>query len=416
MSQGLSNRLFMTLSVFLRMGAGLLVLVVLARTLGPTRFGFVSTVFAYAALAGLLTDFGFSLKTLRDIAAAPDRGGEILGITLRIKALLTCMTVAGGLGVLCILPLGMGERLAGGGFASGLLVGAVGDLALVAFRATGNFRREAWIVSWTSGAHGLLVIPAALSHAPLWAIAVMFLVSRSGYAFASVRAALRLLPPGAERSIDLKETGKALLRSVPWATDNALTYLNSQIDALLMVPLLGFAAAGVYQSGARLVQASLAVAAVLSNIHIPAVAAHGVDHRISRAELTMILEFTGLGTFWALAFIFLGPLFTHLVLGDAYARLDQLWPGFAAFVLARYIAASLGSALAALAKPGPRVAAQLCGLGAILYGFFWILPTAGLTSVPWIMAMGSAATLVLFALARVTTAISAKEPQTAASN
>ena len=47
---------------------------VLARTLGPETFGLVATTFAYATLGGLLTDFGFGLKTLREIANQPEGG------------------------------------------------------------------------------------------------------------------------------------------------------------------------------------------------------------------------------------------------------------------------------------------------------------------------------------------------------
>ena len=415
MKRGIANRLYMSSSVLLRMATGLLVLLVLARGLGPVRFGSVSTIFAYSGLGSLLTDFGFSLKTLRDIAATPARGGAILSRMHQIKTLLTVFAAVLGAVVLIFLPLAADLRLAGAAFASGILVGAIGDLAMVAFRATGRFGQEAGIVAWTSAVHGLLVLPPALLHVPLWVVGAAFLASRCGYAAICVTSARRLFASQPSAPFDLADIGRAIGGSLSWAADGWLTFLNSQIDGLLLVPLLGLAAAGFYQSGTRFVQAALAVAAVLSNVHIPAVAAGGRG-RMSPQEGLMVLEFVGLGAVWAVIFVLGGPLVTRFLLGPAYLPLNQLWPGFAAFVFARYAAAGFGAALAAMARPAPRVVAQLGGLGVVVAGFVFLLPAAGLVAAPWIMAAGSATSLVLFMIARIGYMLNAKEPEPAASH
>ena len=93
----IAPKFFMTLSIFTRMMVGLVVFALIARGLGPREFGFVSLVFSYASLGSLLTDFGLSMKTLRDIAHCPEDGRGILNATLRLKTLLSVAVSAVGL-------------------------------------------------------------------------------------------------------------------------------------------------------------------------------------------------------------------------------------------------------------------------------------------------------------------------------
>src|SRR4051812_45620467 len=93
-SKGLAARALMAMSILTRMGMGMAVFIVLARTLGPEPFGLVSTTFAYASLIGLMTDFGFGMKTLREIANAPENGRAFLFEALSVKVILTAATMA----------------------------------------------------------------------------------------------------------------------------------------------------------------------------------------------------------------------------------------------------------------------------------------------------------------------------------
>jgi O-antigen/teichoic acid export membrane protein len=382
------------------MGTGLIIFIVLARTLGPRDYGFLSTVIAYASLAGLLTDFGFTLKTLRDIAANPDQGGQILQATFRVKAMLTTLVLTVGCVILALLRLGAVTKVSGALIFSGFLAASIGDLGLVAFRAVGKYSRETRIVAWTWGLYGASVCTVALLHLGIVSVAATILASRLLYAFVAIASVRKLFPNVSEVRFNIATVLIQIRRSLSWAMDAGLGFISAQIDSLVVVQVLGLASAGIYTSGSRFAQAALALVSVLSYVHIPAVAATSRTLSFSGREKRMLGEFAGLGGACAVFFLAFGPLLTSGLLGRGYAGVDPLWPGFAAFVFARYVAAALGVALTAHSRPRLRVAGQAVGLTVIAVGFWLALPQAGLIAAPWIMAAGALATLLIYAYGR----------------
>jgi len=57
-------------------------LLILARTLGPRDFGFISIVITWSTIVALVTDYGFGMRALREIAIemhstpSPDETGD----------------------------------------------------------------------------------------------------------------------------------------------------------------------------------------------------------------------------------------------------------------------------------------------------------------------------------------------------
>jgi len=397
----LASRIYMAASLIIRMVVNLGVLVLIARGLGPTEFGFISTVFAYAGFAGLVTDFGFSVKTLRDIGAEPHRGASLLAASLSVKSLLTIPVVLAGLAAIAILPLPNASRIAGAMLGAGVLIGSIGELALVGYRSLNRFADETRLVLWTSVIYAAVIGVIMLSHGGVVMIGLGFLATRIGFALAAIHGARKLFPGQPITMSGGRQILASLRGSVTWAVDNGINYLNAQIDSLVVVAVLGLTAAGIYQAGGRFVLAALAMGAVLTNVHIPALSAEAGSVRMSPRERRMILEFLGVGGLFALFFVVCGPLLTHFLLGDKFAAVNVLWPGFGAFLIARYLAAAFGAALAAQGRPALRIAGQVAGIVTISVGFWLTLPRFGLLAAPWIMALGGVATTAIYAWGRL---------------
>jgi O-antigen/teichoic acid export membrane protein len=391
------DRLNLVISTLLRTAAGLAVFMVLARTLGPVQYGLFTTVFAYAVIAAFIADFGYATKALRDIAAEPARGGAILAHALTVKIILSATICLVGSAIILFLPNPIGVKLACMAIAAGVFAASIGDLAMVAFRAIGQYGREARLVGWTSIVYAVILIGAAMLHSNVLSVGLGFLAARAIYMVFAIRGAFAQLPPSDRKSLHMGETLASLRGSVAWAADSGLGFLSSQVDAILVANLLGLGAAGVYQSGARFVQTALSFASVLSNIHIPRLASRS-GHLDLRAEWRMAAEFVGLGAVFGVGLLLVGPLLTRFVLGEQYARVDHLWPGFAAFLVARYAAAAFGAALSAVARPGLRIVAQALGLGLILAGFAWAVTRFGLVAAPWVMTAGALITTLAYAV------------------
>jgi len=387
----MNNRLAMAASVLVRMGSALLAFVLIARGLGPVAYGLVATVFAYATLVSLVTDVGFTSKMLRDISAEPQRGGVIFNDCLSLKVLLTlAATICGGV-VIWVMPKPAGTGLPIALLAGAVLIGAIGDLALTAYRATGRYAAEAMLTVATSIVHLAVIGWVAVSSGELFWIGVAFLVSRTIYACLAVKGAERLFVDLKLRPASLVSLWTNLRQSWAWAIDSGLSYLNSQIDGLLIVSFLGLQAAGVYQAGARFAQAALAIVMVLTSIHIPRItAAAARPGHESRAQWSILTEFALLGGVLAVMLWLGGPLITQYLLGTAYLETDQLWMGFGAFVFIRYVSAGMGVQLVALNRPLVRVVGQVIGLLIVILPFLILGSGLRLHMVPWIMSISSA--------------------------
>jgi len=397
-----TDRLAMTASVLIRMGVGLLVFVLMARGLGPSAYGLVATVFAYATLASLMTDFGFASKTLRDIAADREGGGAILNASLGVKAYLIVPVMVGGAVILVFVPGEPLHRLAAGLLGAAVLIGAVGDLALTAYRAVGRYSGETWMTIWTSAIHLAMVGGISLAHGDLLTLAIGFLASRLLYTGVALFGAERLFTGHRLRLLPLREVWTSIRGAWGWAADSGLGFLTGQIDGLLVPMIFGLQAAGIYQSGGRFIQAALGLVAILAAVHIPRLAKVAVEtSRVTSGERRMMIEFTTAGVMLGLVFWLGGPLITRLLLGADYAGVNSLWLGFSVFLLARYMAASLGAGLSARGLPLVRVVGQVAALLIVVAGFTLVAPRFGLGSVPWIMSAAALATLVSYCLARL---------------
>lgn len=388
----------MAAAIGARMAAGLLVFVILARHLGPTDFGLVSAIFAYGGLAGLITDFGLTTKLLRDMAERPEAGGAALARGLVIKVLNTAFAAALGAGWILLTPSLADQRTYALLFAAGVLIGSIGDFATTAYRAAGQYRAEAINVCLTSAFYLGAVGAVALLGGDAVIMGAAFLAARTLFLILAVRGARRFWPQPEGDRITVRSLAESGRGALPWAMDSGLGYLNGQMDVLLLPQMVGLAQAGIYFAANRFVIASLAVVAVLSNLHIPRVAAATPGPARRDASRRMLIEFTLLGLACGAAFLIGGPLITSIALGPAYAAADALWPGFALFVTARYASAGIGAALAARGLPRLRIAGQVMGLVTILAAS-WLLPSEGkAVLMPWIMAAGALTTFAAYAI------------------
>lgn len=394
------DRAYMAVSVLLRMGVGLVLLIVLARVLGPTAYGFIATVFAVGTLAGLATDFGLGAKTLRDIGARPEAGAQLVSEALSVKLTLTlAVALIGGVAVL-FAPLPSDLRLAGAVLGLAVLVGALGDLALTAYRAVGRYSREFWLTGWTSAAHLALVVGAAAATGSVVIVALAYLLSRALYTGVTLAGLTGLFPGqalGLHRPAAVLTTMRGSWR---WAVDSGLNQLLGQIDGLVVAAVFGLAGAGVYQAAARLVQASLGFVAIFANVHIPRLAMlfQTRSPRLARAELQMATEFMTLGTAFGLLFWLGGPWITVWVLGPDYAETTSLWTGFACFVATRYCAAAIGASFTVRNLPSVRIIGQIGALCTFATTITLMFSSLHLSDIPIIMAGSSATTIAIYVI------------------
>lgn len=394
------NRLYVALSLFIRMSAGTAVSVLLARSLGPQNFGLATSVFAYASIAALVTSFGYEAKTLRDIASAPQAGSSTLAAALSVKLLLCAIVILFGVPAVLMLPFDLASKAAIIMFGASTIIASIGDLVFYAFRALGRFSTEARIASWTSLVYVLVVGLITAYDQNLLMVALAVLVSRIVYASAALLGVRALIPDVAIERRSLRKLFGNMRSSVYWAADSALGFLHSQVDILLVLHFLGLSALGVYQAGSRFAQSALSISTILTNVHVPAVAVACTERRANRLEWQVYLEFTAVGAVLGMVLWFFGPAIVRVFLGRQFQAVDLLWPGFAVFVFLRYLAAAVGAVLIAFSAPRLRAVGQILSTAVVIFYFFH-LRSIDITSVPWIMALGSGVTALTYIAGRI---------------
>lgn len=376
-------------------------LLVLARTLGPSDFGFVSLVITWSTIVALVTDYGFGMRALRDIGVEHERAGDIMSASLAAKTLLVVPACAILLPlILAVFPLTQDERLAAVLFLLGTLASSYGDLGLTAFRSIGQFHRETRIVVLTAAIHFILIgVAIRFGHLP--AIGVAFLLSRLIYAACALDALSRVLALGSLLRHTRQVLAERFRSSTSFAVDSGATNLFAQLDVILVNHLAGREAAGIYFAGSRLLQGAVPFSVLLASIHIPRFA-HRLHHRsgdLLRYGLRILAEYVGMGVFFALAFLFLGPLFTDYVLGADYAELNTLWLAFACFTAARFLAAGFGVQLIALGTGFLRTFGLIAS-GVLTVACYWVfIPRAGIQAAPWVSTLGMFALALIYGLA-----------------
>lgn len=387
-----SDKALMLVSTLARMMVGALTFVVLARYLGPVAFGVIATAVAYAAFASLVTDFGFAVSGLRRAAAEPEKAEQIVWHLLQVKAALSFGVMALGAASAWLvlphayLPIYLLAYL-------GALAQSAADLIMICARARRDFRVEARLVVTGSTVMLFGVGGAALLTGDITLCAMAFAASRVIHLAIAARVLLPL-----SSFVPVPDLRHALGSSTGHALDNILTAWSSQADLLVFGALLTPHAAGVYQAGARLVQAIVPFAVVLSTVYLPALTAAVAmndEGGFRRSVRQLNLEFAALSIIGSLGFLIAGPVFTRIVYGPAYASLIPLWSGFAVFVALRFGASGFGIQLAVRDHLRLRILANLVSTGTLVLCAALILPRAGLAASSTVLALSAVPSFVL---------------------
>ncbi len=352
----------------LRLGSGMLVFVVLARTLGPQGFGEFSYALAMATLLTIPVNWGFGTLVLHRFGQAPEQAQRTMNEVLTARVVLGTVVLCAGL---CALPW-LSTRAATL-FAALLLAQvceAFNELYTLGFRAKAQFQQETVTASIVSAWHIAVMLTAAL----LWRDAVV-----AAWAFAASRASGMLLTRwrchrhfGPVHLAPLAHTPATLRRSWAYALELGLFTTYSQLDSLIINTVMGPAALGLYQAGMKLNQGASRIAPVLAQLLLPELsrrAASGDPQQpFGRYAMRTVAVFAAIGIAGASVLIINPAWLAATLFGDAYAGLPPLLPLFGAMLCMQFIETGAGLTLVARGLQGRKVwlvAAQLLTLLAL---------------------------------------------------
>ncbi len=394
------QKVYLAISLASRVGAGVVMLLFLARALGPTDYGFVVTVLAYSQLIAMLTDFGFGVQALRDIGAEPHRAGAIISACLRVKNILVAMASVLALTALLVLPLRPETMLACVLLYASIICLSYADLVLVTFRGIGGYGQEAYIAVAGALLFAIVVGPTAVLVPQILPVSLALLLARLTYMAIALVCVSRnvkfenpvLGPAGEVWSFTKKSVGLAL--------DAILTTLSTQVDIIFVSALLGLEAVGIYQIASRIAGYLLLPAQVFAGVYIPSLSAqHHAGQSGHDLERRMELEFLVLGLLFGVLFAVVMPLLAPVAFGQEFSAPFEVWAAFGVFVALRFVAASFGVALVARRGVRFRVLGQGLGVLIVAVGLPLFLPAFGLIAAPITLVGATLATMVVYIIA-----------------
>lgn len=274
--------------------ATLAVVLSVARTLALDEFGLLGTLIAFSTLAGLFSDVGLLMPSMRSMSLAPDQQAAIMSRTLWPRV---CSAAASGL----VLLVG-GSLLGYPPLALGLfLVAAISETFFVALVRAHEVRQSMGAVTafivvervsyalWVLGALSVSPTLEAVAGASLVSMATM-LTGAAWY----FRRCCGWTPLPFHRQIVLD----GLKEGWPFLFATLLSTVYYRLDIVILEQLASSSEAGVYNASMRVTDALMFIPmSAMATVYPMLAASYGRDPGVFQATLrraTMILGVAGM--------------------------------------------------------------------------------------------------------------------------
>ncbi|GAB6040560.1 oligosaccharide flippase family protein [Endothiovibrio diazotrophicus] len=339
-------------------GGGLLLMgtwLLLARYWEPERFGQFNVLFAYAAINGIIADFGLDVLITRHVAG---HGERITAAAIRLKLLTSGAALASFLTAAPLLGFPIAETalllcgataLSATGFVNGLLRG-IGRLDLEA--KAGLAQKTLFFV-----ASALVVRDGG----GLTAVATLYLLTHlltlGAVSALALRHSTRLSPPPSRR---VKEIA---LEALPLWMTALLAATLGRLDLFLLDALRGSDEVGHFSAAWRLAEGGFIVATAYVTALFPnlvKVARQGGSLSPLVAGATRLLAAGGVTA--AAAGALAAPWLTTLLYGSAYAPAVPLLRGLFLSLPMLLLSGLFAHALVAMGQVRPFIFAQLIAI------------------------------------------------------
>ena len=331
LQQVLDNSAWLFVDQLVRMAAGLLVGVWLARYLGPEQYGWLSYAAAVVGTVGAFTSLGVNAVVVREMVRSPEENKVWMGVAFFLKSL------GAGLGFLICVGVAWLQPMSAPATRPLIIIVALGslfqalDVIDLFFQSRSESRISAYVRIAACVAASLLKVGLILAHASLWALAVAGVVEIAlcalGWVWTGERAGFKV------RELQVKQeyVVKLLRESWPLALSGLAVYTQAYADQLVIGHMLGGGELGQYAVAMRLVTVFAFIPMLLSTVASPEITRARQDdralyhRRLHDFYRLMALFFVAT----AVPLILLGGYGVRLLFGPAYAGAVGLLPWLA---------------------------------------------------------------------------------------
>ena len=352
-------------------GAGILssvlgtifIFIVVARALDPGIFGLFAMTYAMASLCGIVFDFGYVTRLLRETAPLVERHGglpaRVVHTKLALLVVLSPLLMLVGwvadvsLPLLAILWLGIGSLSVGNLFGT-MLRSADMHLRDSAHLLIANALGAALAVGLAAGLAGDDVAPEA------FALAVALIgVTYAGLTLRAWRRFFAIAPEGWSVACIAGELRRNLSYALDVFTQRSFGFLDVAILAAVASPV----AVGLYQAGQKIAQGASIFAQPFNNVILPRLSRAADQPRRWRAlALRFAALQVGMGVLAFAGLSLAGPMLVDLLYTEDYSQVRGYMWLFGALIGARYAASSLAIMVTSRGLQAQRSAVNLTSL------------------------------------------------------
>jgi O-antigen/teichoic acid export membrane protein len=331
------GRAYLAASTFLRLIAGLLVLLILARYMPAEAVGASAIGLAAGAILSTVQDWGQGNVILRDVGRSPEAARRVTSRSVALRMVTTFASLAAALPVMHLVSPATFVNSLIVIVAAGSLAG-LAEIVLAPTRALARYASEfcavfvsglvyVALVFWAASAsQDLFIVAGAMLGSRMIQVVVSLVFSRSYLDLGIIIASIRSVPREMKTNVSL-------------AAEGVLVVVTNQLDTLVLANTLPLASLGVYQAGARFAQSVSPLASILAVSSIPKLA-QSVGTASERSVVKKVfLEFSCVGLVALFGFLIGGPIVSEIIYRGKYAELSYLWPSFGVYTMLRLAAA-----------------------------------------------------------------------------
>ncbi len=328
MQRAIGNSFWLFCDQVLRMVAGLLVGVWMARYLGPENFGWLNYALATVGVVGSLSSLGLGPIVVRELVHAPAESAGWISTAFLLRA------VGAAVGFLACVALAARQSAPASSLvvivAAGMIF-QIPDVADLLFQARGESKISAWVRMAACVLANLVRVALILAEAPLAAFAAAGVAELAfaavGWWWAARRAHCVLSPWRAERA----RVGALLRESWPLTVSGFAISTQAFADQLVLGLMLGGEELGQYAAALRIVSVFAFVPMVVQTVAAPEITrAKRDDETLYQRRLHSLYRLMfGIFAITAVPLILLGPWATGQLYGASYAGAAALIPWLA---------------------------------------------------------------------------------------
>ncbi len=304
---------------------GVVVTLIVVRTLGKSGFGEWSTIFAVTQIATNFGELGLNQVAVSRAASDPPQEAQWLGALVSLRVLLAIPTALLALAGVALIAPTAAVAIAGVLIAATILANAPSAIGAVFQLRVRNDLTIAVItlgsVVWTAGA-----IVVSLTSKSIDAFAAAFLATAAITTIATIALALRLSPL---RLVASRERWRALLRvGLGVGAAGILVTLYVKLDQVLVFQIAGSVQAGLYGAAYRILdQIQFIPVSVMTTLFPLIAAAYPSDRARVRGLLQTTGEYLTMASLPALAFTIVAahPI-VALLFGSEFAQAAPALP------------------------------------------------------------------------------------------